>query len=154
MATHELVEEPTEHEPPATGMRVETWIFLSLVFFFGGATVLYGFVVDWKEWVGVTALALTTLLTLFIGTFLNFSSKRLEQGRPEDDDFADVSDGAGELGFFAASSYWPFGVALGAAATSIATAFWLPWVMAVCIAFLIMAICGLTFEFHRRARTH
>lgn len=154
MASHEILEEAEEHEIPARGMRVETWIFLFLVFFFVAATLLYGFLVDWKEWVGVTALALTAMLSLLIGTFLNFSSNRLEHARPEDDDFADVADGAGELGFFAASSYWPFGVAFGSAATAIAVAFWLPWLIVICVVFLLMAICGLTYEFHRRARTH
>lgn len=154
MASHEVVEETEDHEIPATGMRVETWIFLFLVIFFIGATLLYGFVVDWKEAVGITALALTALLALLIGTFLNFSSRRLEHARPEDDDHAEVSDGAGELGFFAASSYWPFGVAFAAASTAIAVAFWQTWLIAICVVFLLMAICGLTYEFHRRARTH
>ncbi|MTD17347.1 cytochrome c oxidase subunit 4 [Nakamurella sp. YIM 132087] len=135
-------------------MRVEAWIFLALTVFFAFAAVLYGILAGDVEPVGVVALALTAGLSLIIGTFLLFSARRLDQARPEDDDDADVADGAGELGFFSPGSYWPFGMALAAAFTAVATAFLLVWLMVITIGFLMMAICGLLFEYHRRPQSH
>ena len=140
--------------PPRHGLRVEAWIFLALTGFFALATAIYAFFAGATEPVGVVALALTTGLALIIGTFLLFSSRRLESARPEDNDEAEVSDGAGELGFFSPGSYWPMGMALAAALTAVATAFLLVWLMIITVGFLLITICGLQFEYHRRPPSH
>ena len=136
------------------GMRVEAVIFLVLAAFFAVAAVIYGLLAGAHEKVGVVGLALTCGLALIIGSFLMFSSRRLEGPRPEDNMDADVADGAGELGFFAPGSYWPLGMALAAATTAVATAFLLVWLMIIGITFLLMTIGGLLFEFHRRPTAH
>ncbi len=139
---------------PKRGMRVEAWIFLALTGFFFLATVLYAIFAGKDEPVGVVALALTTGLSLIIGTFLLFSARRLEAARPEDNEDADVADGAGDLGFFSPGSLWPFGMALAAAVTAVATAFLLVWLMVIAIGFLLVTVCGLQFEYHRRPTSH
>jgi len=136
--------------PPKRGMRVEAWIFLALTGFFFIATCIYAFFAGSEEPVGVVALALTTGLALIIGTFLRFISRRLEQARPEDNDDAEVSDGAGDVGFFSPGSYWPITLAFSAAFLAYATAFLLVWMMIIGVGFLLFAICGLIFEYHRR----
>ncbi len=140
--------------PPERGMHVEAMIFLVLTIFFTVAAIVYGILAGAHEKVGVVAFALTAGLTMIIGTFLWFSSRRLEGPRPEDNPGADVADGAGELGFFSPGSYWPLGMALGAATTAVATAFLLVWLMVITISFLLMSICGLLFEYHRRPTAH
>ncbi|MET3806495.1 Flp pilus assembly protein TadB [Nakamurella sp. UYEF19] len=140
--------------PPKRGLQVEAWIFLALTGFFALASVLYAIFAGATEPVGVVALVLTTGLSLIIGTFLLFSSRRLEAARPEDHENAEVSDGAGDLGFFSPGSYWPFGMALAAAFTAVATAFLLVWMMVITIGFLLVTICGLQFEYHRRPTSH
>ncbi len=65
-----------------------------------------------------------------------------------------MADGAGDLGFFSPGSYWPFALALSAAVTAYAMAFWLIWLMIIAIGFLLMSICGLLFEYHRRPAEH
>ncbi|SDP23236.1 Cytochrome c oxidase subunit IV [Nakamurella panacisegetis] len=140
--------------PPKRGLNVEAWIFLALTAFFFLATVLYAIFAGSVEPVGVVALALTTGLSLIIGTFLMFASRRLEQARPEDNENAHVSDGAGDIGFFSPGSYWPFGMALAAAFTAVATAFLLVWLMIITIGFLLITVCGLLFEYHRRPTAH
>jgi hypothetical protein len=140
--------------PPKRGMRVEAWVFLALTGFFFIATCIYAFFAGKDEPVGVVALALTTGLSLIIGTFLLFSARRLEAARPEDNEDADVADGAGDLGFFSPGSLWPFGMALAAAVFAVATAFLLIWLMVIAAGFLIMAVCGLQFEYHRRPTSH
>lgn len=139
---------------PARGMHVEAYVFLALTAFFAIAAIIYGILAGKDEPVGVVALALTAGLALIIGSFLLFASRRLEAARPEDNDDADVADGAGDLGFFSPGSYWPLGMALAAAVTAVATAFLLVWLMVIAIGFLLMAICGLTFEYHRRPTAH
>lgn len=140
--------------PPKRGLQVEAWIFLALTGFFVIASVIYGIFAGATEPVGVVALALTAGLSLIIGTFLLFSSRRLEAARPEDSEDAEVSDGAGDLGFFSPGSYWPFAMAMAAAFTAVATAFLLVWMMIITIGFLLVAICGLQFEYHRRPTSH
>lgn len=143
-----------ERTIPKTGMKIETWTFLVLVIFFVVAAVIYTITAGATEPVGVVALWLTAGMAGIIGSFLWVASRRLEQARPEDDDDADVADGAGELGFFSPGSYWPFGLALAVAGTAVATAFWLAWLMIIMGTFLMMAICGLVFEYHRRPAHH
>ena len=80
-------------------MHVETWIFVALTAFFVIAAVVYAILAP-TEPVGIVALSLTAGLTLIIGTFFWFISRRLDEPRPEDNDDAEVSDGAGDVGFF------------------------------------------------------
>ena len=140
-----------EDRPEAVkgGMRVETWIFLGLTGFFLIAAVLYLLLAP-TEPVGIVALFLTTGLTLIIGTFLLFVSRRLEEPRPEDNDEAEVSDGAGDIGFFSPGSYYPFFLAACVALIAVATAFLLVWLMVIGIGFLLFVVCGFIFEYHRR----
>jgi hypothetical protein len=152
MAVDHAAVEPTA--APKRGLQVEAWIFLALTGFFGLAAILYAIFAGADEPVGVVALVLTTGLSGIIGSFLAFSSRRLEGARPEDNEDAHISDGAGDLGFFSPGSYWPFGMALAAAFTAIATAFLLVWLMIISIGFLLITICGLLFEYHRRAPSH
>lgn len=138
----------------ATGMTVETIIFLGLTVFFMIAAIVYGSLAGTKEPVGIVGFGLTAGLCFIIGSFLWFSSRRLEGPRPEDNADADVADGAGDLGFFSPGSYWPFALAFSAAVLGVATAFLLVWLMVIAAVFLIMTVCGLLFEYHRRPSTH
>src|SRR6478609_1082213 len=135
----------TETDKPEAakgGLRVETWLFIGLTGFFALAAVIYGVLAP-KEVVGITALVLTTGLTLIIGTFLLFVSRRLEGIRPEDDDDAEISDGAGDLGFFSPGSYYPFFLAATVALVAVATAYLLVWLMVIGIGMMLWVICGL-----------
>jgi hypothetical protein len=74
-------------------------------------------------------------------------SRRLET-RPEDDPDAEVSDGAGELGFFSPGSYWPIGLAAAAALTGVSVAYFLPWAIIISVIILLFMVGGLLFEYH------
>ena len=139
---------------PKRGLQVEAWIFLVLTGFFILSALIYAYFVGGVEPVGVVALSLTAGLSLIIGTFLLFASRRLEAARPEDNDKAEVSDGAGDLGFFSPGSLWPIGMAMAAAFTAVALAFMLVWLLIITIGFLIITVCGLQFEYHRRPPSH
>src|SRR5690349_19294012 len=152
MATHT---DRVAKKPAAAkgGMHVETWIFVALTAFFVIAAIVYAILAP-TEPVGIVALSLTAGLTFIIGTFFWFISRRLDEPRPEDNDDAEVSDGAGDIGFFSPGSYWPFTLALSPSLVAVATAFLLWWLMLIGVGSLSWAISGLIFEYHRRPAHH
>jgi hypothetical protein len=126
-------------------MRVEARIFeINTAFFFLSA-VVYGL---WSggEPVGTAGLILTGGLTLIIGTYFRFVSRRVRI-RPEDNVDAEISDGAGELG------YWPVGMALSATVLGFALALDQWWMVAVGIALVLATVAGLVFEYHIGPKT-
>jgi hypothetical protein len=135
-------------------MKVEGRIFLYIALFAFVIAVVYGV---WAklgstdhtiEPVGLIGLILTGGLCLIIGTTFEFISRRLRQPRPEDNPQAEVSDGAGEVGFFSPGSYWPISLALAAAMVGVAMAFWLVWLLVVGVILVLIMVGGLVFEYH------
>ncbi|GAB3876320.1 cytochrome c oxidase subunit 4 [Kibdelosporangium lantanae] len=126
-------------------MKVEARIFHICTAFFFLAAIGYGI---WaKEPVGIVGLTLTGGLSLIVGTYFGFVSRRVEE-RPEDNPEAEVSDGAGELGFFSPGSYWPIGLALSAALMAFALAFFHIWLMVIGAVCILITVGGLVFEYH------
>lgn len=134
-------------------MKVEARIFeivTAFAFFiavvYGIATALWG--EDGTEPVGLVSLILTGGLALLAGSYFRFVARRID-ARPEDRDDAEVSDGAGELGFFSPGSYWPVGLAASAAVAGMGLAFFEPWLIILGIVLVLLAVGGLVFEYHR-----
>lgn len=132
-------------------MKVESRIFeIIMVFFFVAGTVYTIFA---REPVGIAALFLTGGLAMIMGTYFRFVSRRLE-GRPEDNPDAEVSDGAGDVGFFSPGSYWPIGLAAACALVGVALAFWYIWLLVIAGVLVLIAVGGLVFEYHIRPAAH
>ena len=126
-------------------MKVEALIFNVIGAFCVIAAVVYGV---WShEPIGTTALVLSAGLTLLIGGFFWFVSRRID-ARPEDRKDAEIAEGAGELGFFSPGSYWPVGMAASAGTMGIALAFWYPWLIVTAGVGLLLTIGGLLFEYY------
>lgn len=126
-------------------MKTEARIFLIIAIFCFAATAVYAL---WaKEPVGIAGISLTGGLCFIVGTYFWFVSRRVEM-RPEDNPDAEIAEGAGELGFFSPGSYWPIGLAAGAALMGIALAFFYPWLIVVAGAVIIAMVAGLLFEYH------
>jgi hypothetical protein len=106
------------------------------------------------EPVGVAGLFLTGGLCLIVGTYFRFVARRLETVRPEDNAEAEVSDGAGDVGFFSPSSYWPIALAGAAGLLAISLAFFLVWAITISVIILLLAVAGLVFEYHIRPADH
>ena len=132
-------------------MRVESRIFEILTIFFFGVAIIYLLISH--EPAGTAALFLTGGLSLIVGTYFRFVSRRLEL-RPEDNPAAEVSDGAGDVGFFSPGSYWPFGLALSVALMGVSLAFMYFWAVTISAVILLIAIGGLVFEYHVRPSDH
>lgn len=132
-------------------MKVEARLFEFTTAFFFLIGIVYAVLA--REPVGITALFLTGGLALIIGTYFRFVSRRLEE-RPEDDAFAEVSDGAGDVGFFSPGSYWPFAVALSSAFMGLALVFVYPWMIGLALIAILITVGGLVFEYHIRPADH
>src|SRR6266700_1104415 len=88
------------------------------------------------------------VMAVVYAVWAKFVATRLEQPRPEDNPRAEISDGAGEVGFFSPGSYWPIVLALSAAVVGVALAFWLVWLLVAGIIFVLVMVGGLVFEYH------
>jgi len=132
-------------------MKVESRIFEICTAFFFLCAIVYA--VLSHEAVGIVGLTLTGGLSLIIGTYFRFVSRRLES-RPEDNPDAEIADGAGDMGFFSPGSYWPIGLAAGAALLAISVAYWLIWAIVISTVVLIFMVGGLLFKYHLPRSDH
>jgi hypothetical protein len=132
-------------------MKTESRIFEILTIFFFVVAIVYLLVS--REPAGTAALFLTGGLSLIVGTYFRFVSRRLEL-RPEDNPGAEVSDGAGDVGFFSPGSYWPFGLALSVALMGISLAYMYFWAVTIAAVILLISVGGLVFEYHSRPSEH
>jgi len=103
------------------------------------------------DWIGTTALILSGLLCSMCALSFLLVSRRIDP-RPEDRDDAEISDGAGEVGFFSPGSYWPFGVALAALTAGVGLAYWQPWLIAVGLIAVLLTAGGFLFEYYTGSR--
>ena len=117
---------------------------------FGFVAVFYGIlsIVYWLlggDPLGITAIALSAGLAATIGFYLWVNDKRLGL-HPSDDDNAEISDLAGELGFFSPHSWWPLAVALSACTMGLGLVLgW--WLTVIGIGALIASLIGFTTEY-------
>ncbi|WP_326556667.1 cytochrome c oxidase subunit 4 [Micromonospora sp. NBC_01796] len=136
-------------------MKSEWRLFGILAVFLFIVTFVYAGWTDGQmghvDWIGSTALALSTLLLLMCGGFFWFVSRRIDP-RPEDRPDAEIADGAGEIGFFSPGSYWPFGLAVSASIAGLGLVFWLWWLIGVGLLAVIFSACGLLFEYYSGTR--
>lgn len=133
-------------------MRVSTNIFWILAVFFALADVAYSI---WAliaygrvEWVGTLGIALTAVLSVFIGFYLSRSHKAQGGELPEDRQDASIDDGDPEMGFFSPWSWWP--VILGGTAAlgfvGMAVGWWITMIAG---AVFLIAITGWVYEYYR-----
>ena len=139
-------------------MHIEARLFEFIAAFFFVVAVLYGtlttmFATGGVEWAGTTALALTGGLALITATFFRFVARRLDT-RPEDYEGAEISDGAGELGFYAPHSWWPILIALAGSAAAVGIALWLPWLIVAGVFAILATAAGLVFEYYIGPEKH
>ena len=132
-------------------MKVEARLFEIVTAFCFLVGIVYTVLTG--EPVGVAGLFLTGGLCLIVGTYFRFVARRLES-RPEDNPDAEVSDGAGDIGFFSPGSYWPIALAGTAALLAISLAFFLIWAVTISVVLLLLAVGGLVFEYHIRPADH
>lgn len=127
-------------------MKVEGYLFASGVVFFAVVTPVYWFLSG--DPTGTTVLALTFGLSFLVAFYLLFTARRLPGPRPEDRTDAEISEGAGTLGFYSPHSWWPL-VTAGAAAV-LTLGIVIGWWLALIGVFLVsVASVGFVFEYYR-----
>jgi hypothetical protein len=131
-------------------MKTSWILFLGLALFYVIMAVIY-----WQvggEPVGITAIALSAGLSLIVGFYLWFTSKRLGNVLPEDNQLGEIADSAGEMGFFSPHSWWPLPVALSACTVGLGLIIgW--WLVLIGVGSLIISIMGFVLEYERPSNT-
>ena len=120
---------------------------------FGGLSVFYVIVtiIYWQvggEPVGVAGMLLASGLAGMVGFYLWFTQRRIGVTLPEDNFAAEISDGAGELGFYSPHSWWPLPVALSACTMGLGLIIgW--WLSLIGIGALMISVIGMVTEYEK-----
>ena len=125
-------------------MKIEGYLFAFIALFLVPVTVVYWLLSE--DPTGTTCLALSIGLAFMVGYYLLFTARRMD-ARPEDRPEAEISEGSGEVGFFAPHSWWP--IALGAtfSLTMLGLVFG-PFLALIGLFSVLVAVSGLLFEYY------
>ncbi|CAB4761995.1 unannotated protein [freshwater metagenome] len=123
------------------------WIlFVGLAIFYAMMTVIYWLVGG--EAVGITAIGLSGGLAALVGFYLWFTNKRLGNVLPEDNASAEISDSAGELGFYSPHSWWPLPLAFTMVLAGVGLLVgW--WLTLIAVGGLLISILGFVLEYEK-----
>jgi hypothetical protein len=121
-------------------------LFTGLSVFYVLMTVVYWYVGG--EAVGITGMLLAACLAGMVGFYVWFTQKRIGKLMPSDNLTAEISDGAGELGFYSPHSWWPLPVALAAVAMGMGLIIgW--WLTIIATTALFFGIVGWVTEYEK-----
>ena len=119
----------------------------------GGLSVFYVImtVIYWQiggEEVGIAGMLLAACFAGMIGFYVWFTQKRIGVTLPEDNLTAEISDGAGELGFYSPHSWWPLPVALSACTFALGLIIgW--WLSIIGLGALVISIIGMITQYEK-----
>ena len=127
------------------------WIlFVGLAIFYAMMTVIYWLVGG--EAVGITAIGLSGGLAALVGFYLWFTNKRLGNVLPEDNASAEISDSAGELGFYSPHSWWPLPLAFTMVLAGVGLLVgW--WLTLIAVGGLLISILGFVLEYEKPSKS-
>ena len=132
-------------------MKVSWKLFGGLSVFYFLLTVVYWYVGG--EEVGIAGLLLSGCLAGMVGFYVWFTQKRIGVTLPEDNVTAEISDGAGELGFYSPHSWWPLPVALGACTMGLGLIIgW--WLALIGLGALVISVIGMVTEYEKPLTSH
>lgn len=127
-------------------MKANWQLFTGLSVFYVLITVVYWYVGG--EAVGITGMLLAACLAGMVGFYVWFTQKRIGTLMPADNVTAEISDGAGELGFYSPHSWWPLPVALAAVAMGMGLIIgW--WLTIIAVTGLFFGIIGWVTEYEK-----
>ncbi len=132
-------------------MKPEKWVFWGVFLFFLIVTPVY-FLMS-GEIAGTFVLGFSGLLGGMIAGYLTLTARTFDP-RPEDRPDAEVVEGAGDMGFFAPKSMWPFWVALTIAIMALGPALHQAWITFIGIGIGIWSCSGWVLEFYRGDYKH
>ena len=131
-------------------MKTGWMLFTGLALFYAIVTVIYWFVGG--EAVGITAIGLSGGLAALIGFYLWFTAKRLGNVLPEDNETAEISDSAGELGFYSPHSWWPLPLAFCMVLAGLGLLIgW--WLTLIAVGGLLISVLGFVLEYEKPSKS-
>jgi cytochrome c oxidase subunit IV len=128
-------------------MRVESILFAGATCFLASIGLIYG--LSSHERAGTSLLILGAAATLLVAAYLLFQARR-RGPRPEDRPDATIEEGAGDVGYFPTSSFWPFGLAAGAVVLANGLVFGV-WLVLVGAGIVTVSVIGYTVESQNKA---
>lgn len=127
-------------------MKFGWQLFTFLTIFYAIVTLVY-----WQqggEVVGLTALTLSAGLSLIIAFYFWFTQRRIGDNLPEDRLEAEISEGAGELGFFPPYSWWPLAIGFTSTLTGLGLIIgW--WLFLIGTGALVLSVMGFVLEYEK-----
>jgi hypothetical protein len=127
-------------------MKASWQLFGGLSLFYFIVTIVY-FQVG-GEPLGISALLLSGALAGMVGFYVWFTQRRIGVTLPEDNLTAEISDGAGELGFYSPHSWWPLPVAMSACVFALGLIIgW--WLSLIGLGALVISIIGMVTEYEK-----
>ncbi len=130
-------------------MKTEGLLFAGCAAFFAIIDIVYWYTSH--DPTGTTALALAVGLAFLVGFYLFVTGRRTGL-RPEDRPDGDISEAAGEFGFFSPHSWWPLMTAASAAITALGVVFvW--WLVILGLMLVVMSALGFVLEYYRGVHT-
>ena len=127
-------------------MKANWQMFTGLSIFYVLMSVVYWYVGG--EPVGITGMLLAACLAGMVGFYVWFTQKRIGTLMPADNLTAEISDGAGELGFYSPHSWWPLPVAMAATAMGMGLIIgW--WLTLIAVTALFFGIIGWVTEYEK-----
>jgi len=131
-------------------MKVSWQLFAGLCVFYAIVTVVY-----WQvggESVGIGGMGLAAALAGMVGFYIWYTQKRIGVVLPEDNESAEIADGAGELGFYSPHSWWPLVVGFFATLLGLGLIIgW--WLTLIAVVGLLISIIGLVTEYEKPIKT-
>lgn len=133
-------------------MRSNGILFWCIFVFLVPVTLVYGYMTGFEELVGFPALALTAIMSAFLGFFLMFTAKK-HPDQPSDNLDGEIADAAGDYGFYSPWSWWPLVLAASCAIGFIGLAVgW--WVLLLVSPLVLVALIGWVYEYSRGDHAH
>ncbi|MGZ7497033.1 aa3-type cytochrome oxidase subunit IV [Corynebacterium sp. ZY180755] len=105
------------------------------------------------EWAGGVAMILATIFALMLGGYLQITDRHADV-LPEDWEEAEISDGAGTLGFFSPHSIWPFAMSLAVLVLGLGVIYLHWWLIAFGAVLLIWTTTMLNLQYGMPKEKH
>lgn len=129
--------------------KVILWIVGAAFALVDGTYVVWNLISDQFEIVGTLALGLSATMCILFAFYFGLLQRGAPAGAlPEDRLDATIDDGDAELGHFSPWSWWPVALAGGAALAFLGLAVG-PWIIALAVPLVVVAIIGWTYESYR-----
>lgn len=131
-------------------MKIEGKLFAYGCAFYLLLCAIYG--VWSKDPTGIVLLLFTGALAFLVAFFILHTARRVFP-RPEDMPDAVQSDADPDYGFYSPHSWWPLPLAASTAVIAFGLAF-AAWIVVAGVAFLMISLVGLVFEYYRGDHAH